>query len=313
MNSLSSTVLSTIRLLPSAVTARPRSRLSCRTRLFGRSLIAGRPPPRGCALVLGRAAPDAMKLPGSQRECQAFAPDPAGRADRLGFRRLLAGRAGSRDREEQLGIGRPAGSSRPPFAVGDARRCPRLLGPRPAFGDSSHQLASSPPAVAQSVTIVIIQFTVPGPERHSRRRLWSHSRQLSRAQSITRRGCLPASFIGGPIWSESRYLLCRKDGRASRISLVRVIAVPPFFMSPPGAGRCRAIGVRSWSVPRVRVCNGADTRRGEPEDAPAARRPSAPSAAPAWRSSPRGSWAGSPRCTLRAAPYSVRVTGGNAR
>jgi hypothetical protein len=51
-----------------------------------------------------------MKLPGSQRECQAFAPDPADRADRLGFRRLLAGRAGSRDREEQLGIGRPAGS-----------------------------------------------------------------------------------------------------------------------------------------------------------------------------------------------------------
>jgi hypothetical protein len=88
-----------------------RHQLSCRARLFGHSLLAGRPPPRGCALVLGRAAPDAMKLPGSQRECQAFAPDPADRADRLGFRRLLAGRAGSRDREEQLGIGRPAGSS----------------------------------------------------------------------------------------------------------------------------------------------------------------------------------------------------------
>ena len=75
-----------------------------------------------------------------------------------------------------------------------------------------------------------------GPERHSRRRLSSHSRQLSRAQSIT------------------------------------------------GSGFARA-----------------------------ARRPSAVSAAPAWRSSPRGSWAGSPRCTPRAALCSVRVTGGNAR
>jgi hypothetical protein len=34
----------------------------------------------------------------------------------------------------------------------------------------------------------LIQFTVPGPERHSRRRLWSHSRQLSRPQSITGSG-----------------------------------------------------------------------------------------------------------------------------
>ena len=75
-----------------------------------------------------------------------------------------------------------------------------------------------------------------GPERHSRRRLSSHSRQLSRAQSIT------------------------------------------------GSGFARA-----------------------------ARRPSAVSAAPAWRSSPQGSWAGSPRCAPRAALCSVQVTGGNAR
>jgi hypothetical protein len=83
---------------------------------------------------------------------------------------------------------------------------------------------------------------VPGPERHSRRRL---GRIVA-----SYRARKPSQALGLP--GQSRYLRCRKGDRASRISLVRVIALPPFFMSPPGAGRYRAIAVRSWSVPQVR-------------------------------------------------------------
>ena len=135
---------------------------SCRAPLIGHRLLAGRPSPRGSALLLGRAAPDAMDLPCSQRERQAFAPNAAGRADRFGLGHLLPGRAGIRDRKEQIGVGKPAGGSRPPVSAGDEPRRPGLVGPLPAFGGSSHQSASSTSAAAQSSAVDIIQFTASG-------------------------------------------------------------------------------------------------------------------------------------------------------
>jgi len=56
-----------------------------------------------------------------QRERQAFTPDPAPGADRLRLRHLAHGRARRRDREEQIGIGRPAGGRGAPVLVN--RQC----------------------------------------------------------------------------------------------------------------------------------------------------------------------------------------------
>jgi alkanesulfonate monooxygenase SsuD/methylene tetrahydromethanopterin reductase-like flavin-dependent oxidoreductase (luciferase family) len=60
---------------------------SCRAPLIGRRLLAGRTSPRGSALVLGRAAPDAVNLLSLQRERQAFAPNArlAGEAEEAGW------------------------------------------------------------------------------------------------------------------------------------------------------------------------------------------------------------------------------------
>jgi hypothetical protein len=76
------------------------------------------------ALLLGEAAPDAVDLPGPQRERETRGPDRAARrSPRLG--RLLQRPARGRDREEQIGIGGPAGGKLPPLAVGNQ---PRHLG-----------------------------------------------------------------------------------------------------------------------------------------------------------------------------------------
>ena len=130
-------------------------------------LTAGRPladcpSRRGSALVLGRAAPDAVDLPCPQRERQASAPNPAGRADRFGLRRLLQGRPGSRDRKEQIGVGRPAGGSRPTLSAGDQPRRPGLAGLLPVFSGFAHQSASSTSAAARPTAVHIIQFIPPG-------------------------------------------------------------------------------------------------------------------------------------------------------
>jgi hypothetical protein len=93
--------------------------------------------------------------------------------------------------------------------VGDARRRPRLLGPLPAFRNSSHQLASSPSAVAQSVALVIIKFTAPGRSgivgADCRRIVASY-----RAESITGSGLPSGCFYRAGRSGQSRYLLCRK-------------------------------------------------------------------------------------------------------
>jgi hypothetical protein len=58
----------------------------------------------GATLVLGQPAPDAGVLVGGQRELEALLADVAASADALGGVRLLDGRAGRPDREEQLGV-----------------------------------------------------------------------------------------------------------------------------------------------------------------------------------------------------------------
>jgi hypothetical protein len=129
---------------------------------FDYRLLADRPAPHGRALALGRAAPDAVDLPCPQRERQTFAPNPAGRADRFGLRRLLQSRAGIRDRKEQIGVGRPAGGNRPPLSAGHEPRRPGFANLLPAFAGSAHQSASSTLAAARLTAVHIIQFTAPG-------------------------------------------------------------------------------------------------------------------------------------------------------
>src|SRR6202044_1566613 len=77
-------------------------------------------------------------------------------------RRLLPGRAGIRDRKEQIGVGRLAGGSPPPPPPGDEPGRPGLVGLRQAFLDSAHQPASSTSAVAPTTAVDVIQFTAPG-------------------------------------------------------------------------------------------------------------------------------------------------------
>jgi len=76
------------------------------------------------ALLLGEAAPDAVDLPGPQRERETRGRTGQ-RADRPRLGRLLQRPARGRDREEQIGIGGPAGGKLPPLAVGNQ---PRHLG-----------------------------------------------------------------------------------------------------------------------------------------------------------------------------------------
>lgn len=111
-----------------------------------------RPSPRGSALLLGRATPDAMELSCPQRERQAFALDRADHADRFGLYSLLPPWAGRRNREEQVRVSTPASRSRsPPPAAGEPRR-PGLPGPLRAFGDSAHQFTSAASAGVQCIT-----------------------------------------------------------------------------------------------------------------------------------------------------------------
>jgi len=76
------------------------------------------------ALLLGEAAPDAVDPPGPQRERETRGRTGQ-RADRPRLGRLLQRPARGRDREEQIGIGGPAGGKLPPLAVGNQ---PRHLG-----------------------------------------------------------------------------------------------------------------------------------------------------------------------------------------
>ena len=77
--------------------------------------------PQRVTLLFAQAAPYAVDLMCPQRERQAFTPDPAPGADRLRLRHLGHGRARRRDREEQIGIGRPAGGRGAPVLVN--RQC----------------------------------------------------------------------------------------------------------------------------------------------------------------------------------------------
>ena len=73
------------------------------------------------ALLLGEAAPDAVDLPGPQRERETRGRTGQ-RADGPRLGRLLQRPARGRDREEQIGIGGPAGGKLPPLAVGRQSR-----------------------------------------------------------------------------------------------------------------------------------------------------------------------------------------------
>jgi hypothetical protein len=97
----------------------------------GQRRPAGSPPeptvpgwswPPGVALLLAEAAPDTVDLPGPQRERETPGPDRAARADRPRLGRLLQRPARGREREEQIGIGGPAGGKLPPLAVGRQSR-----------------------------------------------------------------------------------------------------------------------------------------------------------------------------------------------
>ena len=76
------------------------------------------------ALLLGEAAPDVLDLPGPQRERETRGRTGQ-RADRPRLGRLLQRPARGRAREEQIGIGGPAGGKLPPLTVGNQ---PRHLG-----------------------------------------------------------------------------------------------------------------------------------------------------------------------------------------
>ena len=76
------------------------------------------------ALLFGEAAPDPVDLPSLQRERETRGRTGT-RADRPRLGRLPQRPARGRDREEQIGIGGPAGGKLPPLAVGNQ---PRHLG-----------------------------------------------------------------------------------------------------------------------------------------------------------------------------------------
>ena len=99
---------------------------------------------RLAALLFGHAAPDPVHLLGPQRERQAFGPDRAACADCFRLRHLLQGLTSGGDREEQIGIGVPAGRSRPPAPVGN-QRCSRPASALPNRRALIHLLALSAP------------------------------------------------------------------------------------------------------------------------------------------------------------------------
>src|SRR5277367_6728826 len=89
----------------------------CRARVSGPG--TGFPCP-WAAFFLAHASPDAVVLPGVQREAQALAPDGAAGADYLRLRDLVQGGTRRGDREEQFRIRMPAGGQLPPVPAGDS-------------------------------------------------------------------------------------------------------------------------------------------------------------------------------------------------
>ena len=76
-------------------------------------------PSQRVTFLFAQAAPYAVDLMCPQGERQAFTPDPAPRADGLRLLHLGQGPARRRDREEQIGIGRPAGGQGTPALLAD--------------------------------------------------------------------------------------------------------------------------------------------------------------------------------------------------
>jgi hypothetical protein len=99
------------------------------------------------ALLLAEADPDAVDLPGPQRERERVGPDRAARADRPRLSRLPRRPARGRDRDEQIGIGGPAGGKLPPLAIGNRRATSAR------YGDSQAAASSRLTAVAELATI----------------------------------------------------------------------------------------------------------------------------------------------------------------
>jgi hypothetical protein len=176
------------------------------------------------ALIFAGSAPDSVRLPGREREVQALGTHRAPGADRLRLVDLLDGWSYRRQREEQLGIGGQACSSRAPvgFCVSHCAQsfCGIRLRPRAGC------------AVIASLAID------PCP--------WL--RRLFTAAPLLDRPCPACGFVSYPCAGRAG----REDQPAGLACLVRLLARAPLAAARSGflarAGRSGLSPTRSTII-----------------------------------------------------------------